>query len=75
MRLTLDLNAKSATRLENIRARTGAPSNSEVIREALRLYEYIVDKHETGHAFALVRNSETIEVELFDSHYSDRKQD
>lgn len=50
-RFQIDMPPRSAERLHNLKRRTEAASNAEVIRSALRLYEAIVDELENGRDF------------------------
>lgn len=50
-RVQLDLAEKSLARLQELRARTEAASYAEVIKNALRLYEAVVDETEAGGTF------------------------
>lgn len=53
VRITLDLSPEFYEQLENLEQRAGAESKSQVIRDALRLYSYIVDKYLEGTQFIL----------------------
>ncbi len=55
VRVTLDLSPEFYQQLENLEQRVGADSKAAVLRDALRLYSYIVDRHIEGDKF-LVRN-------------------
>lgn len=57
LRLNLVLPAKSADRLDNLRKLTEASSYTEVIRNALRLYEGIVMEYEKGNRAQIVDKS------------------
>ena len=50
-RITLDLSPEFYTRLESLEERVDAESKAQVIREALRLYEYMVERHLEGDKF------------------------
>ncbi len=47
-RVQMELPERSFERLERLRRLTGAGSFSEVITNALRLYEFVIDKSEQG---------------------------
>jgi hypothetical protein len=57
LRLNLVLPAKSAERLDNLRKLTEASSYTEVIRNALRLYDGIVMEYEKGNKVQIVDQS------------------
>ncbi len=50
-RITIDLSPKSYARLEALEDIVGAASKSEVVREALRLYEYVAKQTQAGAKF------------------------
>jgi hypothetical protein len=54
LRLNLVLSDRSADRLKNLKKLTEASSFTEVIRNALRLYEGIVMEYENGHKVQIV---------------------
>ena len=54
VRLNLVLPGKSAKRLENLKELTEASSLTEVIRNAIRLYEAIVLEYEKGHKVQII---------------------
>ena len=56
-RVQLDLPEKSLTRLLTLKEKTEAASYAEVIRNALRLYEALIEEAEAGNSF-FIRNSE-----------------
>lgn len=56
-RVQLDLPERSLNRLQDLKTKTEATSYAEVIKNALRLYEAIIDEADAGSAF-LVRNTE-----------------
>jgi len=65
-RVQLELPEKSMERLADLKNRTEAASYAEVIKNALRLYENIILKHEEGNRF-LLKNSQgaLTEYEIF----------
>jgi hypothetical protein len=52
------LTPKSATRLDLLRAKTEAQSDSEVVREALKFYEQLIEDSHKGKQF-VVRDKAT----------------
>ena len=52
-RVQLDLPERSMARLQELRAKTEASSYAEVVKNALRLYEAIVEEAEAGKKFLL----------------------
>ncbi len=65
-RVQLDLPERSMARLQDLRGKTEATSYAEVIKNALRLYEAIVEEAEAGNKF-LIRapSGETKEYKIF----------
>lgn len=49
-RLSINLPEKSANRLKRIKELSEAPTNSDVIRSALRLYEWMIEEVDKGNA-------------------------
>ncbi len=57
---------QAMARLQKMKDRTEAASYAEVIRNALRLYEALVDEHEKGSEFSLKRaNGEIVQYNVF----------
>jgi hypothetical protein len=53
-------------RLQRLKDRTEAASYAEVIRNALRLFEALVDEHEKGAEFSLKKpGGETVAYRIF----------
>lgn len=50
-RVQLDLTERAFLRLQALRAKTEASSNAEVIKNALRLYEAVIDEVNVGGSF------------------------
>jgi len=50
VRLTLDLSSDDSARLAHLTAEVGATSKAQVVREALRLYDYMVQRSRAGDA-------------------------
>jgi Arc/MetJ-type ribon-helix-helix transcriptional regulator len=57
-RITVDLNERLYARLERLEESTEASSKADVIRDALKLYERMVEWHLSGHKFLLQRVDE-----------------
>jgi len=55
-RINLDLQERSFARLQDLKVKTEAPSYTEVVKDALRLYEAVIKEAEAGSTF-LVRNA------------------
>lgn len=64
VRVTIDLTKERYDRLTTLEKKVGAASKVEVIRDALRLYEFVAAKKAEGYEIALRNNNETIIVEL-----------
>jgi Arc/MetJ-type ribon-helix-helix transcriptional regulator len=63
VRCQLHLTQKSADRLERLVKRTDSSSMSEVMRNALRLYEALIDETEKGASVILEKaNGERVSV-------------
>ena len=65
-RVQLEMPPQAMVRLQKMKERAEAASYAEVIRNALRLFEALVDEHEKGSEFALKRASgETMAYKIF----------
>lgn len=65
-RVQLDLPERSLARLQELRGKTEASSYAEVIKNALRLYEAVVEETEAGNKFLVKTPSgETTEYRIF----------
>jgi len=65
-RVQLELPPQAMERLHRLKDKTEAASYAEVIRNALRLLEALVDEHEKGSEFALKRpDGETVAYKIF----------
>ena len=65
-RVQLEMPPQAMERLQKLKDRTEAASYAEVIRNALRLFEALVDEHEKGSEFSLRRaNGETVQYKIF----------
>jgi hypothetical protein len=63
-RVQLDLPEKAVERLQILKTKTEAISYAEVIRNALRLYEAVVEEAEAGSTFQLRLRDGTIKEYL-----------
>jgi hypothetical protein len=64
-RVQMDMPAKSFERLERLRDVTEAASYAEVMRNALRLYEAMIDEVEAGHEIMIKRGGVTAPLKVF----------
>jgi hypothetical protein len=65
-RVQLEMPPQAMERLQKMKDRTEAASYAEVIRNALRLFEALVDEHEKGAEFSLKRASgEIVQYKIF----------
>ena len=65
-RVQLELPPQAMERLQRLREKTEAASYAEVIRNALRVFEALVDEHTAGAEFSLKRpNGETVAYKIF----------
>jgi Arc/MetJ-type ribon-helix-helix transcriptional regulator len=65
-RVQLELPPQAMERLQRLKEKTEAASYAEVIRNALRLLEALVEEHEKGAEFALRRpDGETVAYKIF----------
>jgi hypothetical protein len=65
-RVQLEMPPQAMERLQRLKDRTEAASYAEVIRNALRLFEALVDEHEKGAEFSLKRaDGSTVAYKIF----------
>jgi hypothetical protein len=65
-RVQLEMPPQAMVRLQKMKERTEAASYAEVIRNALRLFEALVDEHEKGAEFSLKRaDGEIVQYKIF----------
>ena len=65
-RVQLEMPPQAMERLQKLKDRAEAASYAEVIRNALRLYEALVEEHEKGSEFSLKRaDGETVQYKIF----------
>lgn len=63
-RLQFDFSSEAYSRLQEIREESGAKSNAEVVRAALRLYEWYLQQKREKFKIQLVRDDVIKEVEI-----------
>ena len=65
-RVQLEMPPQAMERLQKLKDRIEAASYAEVIRNALRLFEALVDEHEKGAEFSLKRpDGEVVQYKIF----------
>ena len=65
-RVQLEMPPQAMERLQKLKDRAEAASYAEVIRNALRLYEALVEEHERGSEISLKRaDGETVQYKIF----------
>ena len=65
-RVQLEMPPQAMERLQRLKEKTEAASYAEVIRNALRVFEALVQEHEAGAEFQLRRaNGETVAYKIF----------
>lgn len=65
-RVQLELPEKSFARLARLKTSTGADSYAEVLKNALRLYEFAIDKSSQGATFLVQEKHKSPEaIQLF----------
>ena len=65
-RVQLEMPPQAMERLQRLKEKTEAASYAEVIRNALRIFEALVQEHEAGAEFFLKRaNGETVAYRIF----------
>ena len=65
-RVQLEMPPQAMVRLQKLKERTEAASYAEVIRNALRLFEALVEEHDRGADFFLKRSDgETVQYKIF----------
>jgi len=63
-RLQLDFTPEAFQRLQEIKALAEAKTNAEVVRNAIRLYEWFLHQVRDHYKFQLVKDDKVKEVEL-----------
>ena len=64
LRLQLDFSPQEHERLQEIRKKADGKTTAEVVRNALRIYEWYLDAKARGARFRVVEGDVTKEVEL-----------
>jgi Arc/MetJ-type ribon-helix-helix transcriptional regulator len=65
-RVQLEMPPQAMERLQRLKEKTEAASYAEVIRNAVRVFEALLQEHEAGAEFALKRaNGETVSYKIF----------
>jgi hypothetical protein len=65
-RVQLEMPPQAMVRLQKLKERTEAASYAEVIRNALRLFEALVEEHDKGADFFLRRpDGESVQYKIF----------
>jgi hypothetical protein len=65
-RVQLEMPPQAMERLQRLKEKTEAASYAEVIRNALRVFEALVQEHESGAEFSLKRaNGDTVAYKIF----------
>jgi len=65
-RVQLEMPPQAMERLQRLKEKSEAASYAEVIRNALRVFEALVDEHEKGAEFSLKRaNGENVAYKIF----------
>lgn len=65
MKITFDFAPVAAERLNSLKMKTHADSHAQVIANALRLYEWLLDQNEQGYSFGLVKDDVIRTVRVF----------
>lgn len=63
-RVQFDFTAAAYEKLVKLKDRQGASSYADVVRNALQIYEWILNQRDDGWTFRLARNDEEKEVQL-----------
>ena len=63
-RLQLDFSTEAYERLVRIRRRSEAATNAEVVRNALRLYDWFLEQKSKGASFQVVEDGTVKEIEF-----------
>ena len=64
-RVQMDMPPKSVLRLKRLQDITEAASYAEVVRNALRLYEALIDEVESGNEVMIKRNGKVVPYPIF----------
>lgn len=63
-RVQLEFTQEAFVRLHEIKSRANASTNAEVVRNALRVYEWFLEQKAEGYKLQLVRDNHVKEVEI-----------
>jgi len=63
-RLQLDFSSDAYGRLQEIRIASGCKTNADVVRNALRLYEWYLDQKRNGFSIQITKDDVLKEVEI-----------
>jgi mRNA degradation ribonuclease J1/J2 len=64
-RVQIDFTSEAVERLQQIKEMAEAKTNAEVVRNALRLYEWFLRQKKENYTLQLVKNNRVKEVEIF----------
>ena len=64
-RIQMDMPPRSVERLKHLQEVTEAASYAEVMKNALRLYEALIEEVEAGNEIMVKRGSETVPIIIF----------
>ncbi len=59
-RIQFQFSPEAYARLQALQKRVDASSYAELVRNALRIYEWILDQEDEGNSFALVKDDEVV---------------
>ncbi len=65
VRLQFEFTEEALARLKALQSSTDAVTKAEVIRNALRVYEWLVQKDTEDYAFQIVKDGQATQLELF----------
>jgi hypothetical protein len=61
-RVQFDFSAESLKRVDNLKIITESPTKAEVVRKALRVYEYVVTMVKDGYSMTFDKDGDKISV-------------
>lgn len=64
-RVSLDLSPEAAQQLEELLKKANTTSKAQLVRTALRLFGWYLDKRARGYRVQLIKDDQVTEVELF----------
>ena len=59
-RIQFQFSPEAYTRLNDLRDRVEATSYAELVRNALRIYEWVLDQEKEGYSFALIKDDKLV---------------